>query len=385
MHVTHIITDLATGGAEMMLLKLVQYGGQSVRHSVISLRSMGTIGPQLEQAGAKVFALNLRASRIPGLKAWKLVEHLSELKPDLIQGWMYHGNVAASVGQFVMSPRPALCWSIRCTLHQDKPEKWLTGAIVMLGRALSSKPASVIYNSDRARRQHEQIGYCSGNSTVIPNGFDIRKFYPSEAMRTSMRRRFGLPLDGVVLGMLARLHPMKDHQTFLRAAAEVIRRWPNAYFVAAGRDVPRLAASEQSLVSLCGQRLILLPEQADVSGFMNGLDLAILSSAWGEGFPNVLGEAMCCGIPCIATDIGDCGSIIGDTGIVVPPRNVEKLTAAVTELVSMSGNRRSELALRARERVAAKFSMESVASRYEKEWLRATSAADCSVSPRLSS
>ncbi len=357
-----------------MLLKLVASGAGGIRHSVISLQTQGTVGPKLEKAGASVVALDLPGGRIPGIAAWKLVTQLRKLKPDVVQGWMYHGNVAATAAHAALSRKPALCWSIRCSLGEGVPEKWLTRAVIMLGRVLSHRPETVIYNSDRSRLQHQAIGYSVGNSIVIPNGFDVKKYCPSTRLRESMRRRLGLPADGIVVGLLARLHPMKDHRGYIASATEIMQRFQNTYFIAAGRDVTHLATNEPCLVQKAGERLVLLPEQADVVEFMNGLDICVLSSSWGEGFPNVLGEAMSCGVPCIATDVGDCASIIDGTGTIVPPRSLETLSAAVLEMIAAGPQHRREIGVLARQRIIAKYSIENVTTQYETQWAKAAAS-----------
>ena len=352
-----------------MLHKLVSAGGHELRHSVISLQTKGTIGPKLEDAGAIVVALNLSGGRVPGFPALALVSHLRALQPDLIQGWMYHGNVAASVARTGMRKKPALCWSIRCSLNETRSDNWLTRTIVQIGGPLSRNAGAILYNSDRSRRQHEAIGYNPRRSVVIPNGFDVEALHPSPQLKQSMRQDLGIPEDAIVFGMLARLHPMKDHGSFLATAVETIAQTHNTYFVAAGRDVPSLRETNSDLTRKAGTRLILLPEQPNVVQFMNGLDVCLLNSA-AEGFPNVLGEAMACGVPCITSDVGDCAAIVGNTGLVVPPRSPQETTAAALHLLRAGAGVRYELGQLARQRVIDLFSLDSVAERYKSQWIK---------------
>ena len=263
--IAHVISGLTTGGAEMMLLKLVRGGERRFSHDVISLSTAGTVGPLLEQAGARVHALNLKPGTLPTFNALDLVRLLNRLQPNIIQGWMYHGNVAASCARMFMKRRPALSWSVRCSLNDSESEKWLTRGVVKVGAILSRRPSAIIYNSHLSRAQHKSTGYSDRHATVIPNGFDTGAFQIDAAARDSMRRRSVIPSNSFVVGLIARNHPMKDHRTFFAAAIKVSRARSDVTFVAAGSDIPRLAESMQDLVGELGPRLILLPEQSNIS------------------------------------------------------------------------------------------------------------------------
>lgn len=372
--IVHIITGLDTGGAEMMLLKLVRAGSGEFSHSVISLGTAGTIGPRLAQAGATVDELGLKRGAVPSVKALRLVTLLNQLGPQIIQGWMYHGNLAATFGSALMKRRAKLAWSVRCSLNMLGSERWLTRSVIRAGAMLSRVPSAIVYNSELARRQHQSVGYAAQRSTVIPNGFDIDEFRIDTEARDTMRERFGISTDKFVVGIVARNHPMKDHQTFVEAAMRISSERADAVFVAAGRDVPKLLESMPAAVHQLGGKLLLLPEQSNVAQFMNGLDVCVLCSAWGEGFPNVLGEAMACGVPCVATNVGDCASIIGDVGLIVPPRSSEQLASAILALRVRDPSSRRTLALTTRNIIVDRYSLAKAVHNYESLWASSTSS-----------
>lgn len=370
--VTHVITGLATGGAEMMLLKLVQNPEGTFEHTVVSLGGLGTLGPLMQRAGATVVPLNLKPGRIPVRGVRNALRQVRLSDPDVIQGWMYHGNLAATFAQPFARRKAALSWSIRCSLNDRSEDKWLTRSVVKAGARLSNRPAAIIYNAARSRTQHAAIGYADRNAVVIPNGFDTSRFRPDYRLRTATRQKWGVANESVVIGLLARVHPMKDHATFLQAAADVARRHSHATFVVAGKGAPALRNKMLGLVEAVGTNILLLPEENDTPAFMNGLDLFVLSSAWGEGFPNVLGEAMACGVPCIATDVGDSAAIIADTGLIVPPQAPERLTQAIGAL--LVSETRQTLGEHARAHIEAKYTIQSIARRYEEVWNRLADA-----------
>jgi glycosyltransferase involved in cell wall biosynthesis len=94
------------------------------------------------------------------------------------------------------------------------------------------------------------------------------------------------------------------------------------------------------------------------------LDISV-SSSWGESCPIVIGEAMACGVPCVVTDVGDAGWIVGDTGLVVPPRDAGALAVACETLIESGSQRRQAMGLLARTRVAEHFPLQSIMGRYE--------------------
>lgn len=172
--VLHIITSANTGGAEMMALKLIETLKLSVDSRVIVLMGRGTLSPQLDALNVPVRYLDLKQGAMPGFGAVRQLIHFArELRPDIIQGWMYHGNLAACLVKVVLSPRPAVIWNIRQTLYGFGYEKNLTGRVIKIGAALSKTPTRIVYNSKRSAAQHEKIGYSQSARLVIPNGFDL--------------------------------------------------------------------------------------------------------------------------------------------------------------------------------------------------------------------
>lgn len=371
MRVAHVITGLNTGGAEMMLLKLVSASTSEATHRVFSLGSTGTMGRRFEELGVHVEALGLRPGRLSISGAYRLCQAMRRFGPDIVQGWMYHANLAALVATWLGRRRWALAWSVRCTIDPQGSEKALTRLVVRLCAALSNIPYAIVYNSDRSRQQHESLGYRDDRSRVIPNGFDTSKFCPSDATRTSVREALGIRPDERLVGLVTRLDPMKDQRSFLRAAVQVLELYPSTRFVLAGRNVPSLQYADeeaQTLIAKLGGNVKLLDEQECVSTLLSALDVFVLSSAYGEGFPNVVGEAMACGVPCVVTDVGDCASIVEGTGVVVPPRNSGALAEGIGSLLGRSDVERRLMGAAARQTIERRFSVEKCKLQFEGVW-----------------
>lgn len=365
MKVLHVITGLATGGAERALFNLLS-GGLAAMHesAVLSLGGEGTWGPRLRSIDVPVACLHLRGP-LPGpATLGRLRSVARDFGPDLIQGWMYHGNLAATVAGRMAPQRPAVAWNVRHSLYRLADEKFATRQVIRANRRLSAGTDAILYNSRRSREQHEAFGFAPARGRVIPNGFDTASLRPSPAIREDVRRSLGIPIDAPVVGHVARLHPMKDHSSFLVAASGVARRVPEVRFLLVGRNAHLDHPVLRGLVpSELTANFVCLGERPDVSELMQAMDL-LCSSSWSEAFPNVVGEAMAVGVPCVVTDVGDSGDIVGSTGGVVPARDPVALTRALLELLAMTAADRQALGRQARARIERHYGLAEVVRQY---------------------
>ena len=369
MKILHVITGLFTGGAEMMLYKLLSCKPRRrFEPVVISLMDRGTLGDHIEALGIPIHTIGMKEGEPTLSSAWRLIRTARQLQPDLIQGWMYHGNLAAQLARAFLPKSIPVLWNVRHSLYTLEYEKKITAAIIKFCASISYLPTKIIYNSQTGAKQHEKIGYSHSKTIVIPNGFDTVLFAPSSEANNSLCRELNIPKNTVLIGLIGRYHPMKDHTNFLHAAALLKKQNSglNAKFIMAGRAVDW---DNQNLCQLAKElglvdSIHLLGERHDIPRITAALDIAS-SSSYGEGFPNVIGEAMSCGVPCVVTDIGDSAWIVGDTGQVVPPRNPEALCAGWLKLIDMGIEAQSKLGARARQRIEQLFSIESIVQKYE--------------------
>jgi glycosyltransferase involved in cell wall biosynthesis len=368
---THVISGLGIGGAETMLLKLIRASRARIAHTVIALRDWGPMGDLIaaEDVAVSAYGLSGPGSALAALPRFRATLKLS--KPNLIQGWMYHGNLATSLGARLSGLNCPTAWSVRCTIGDFKDERSATRSMFLTTRLFADQPRAIIYNSVEAQREHEAAGYPASTGLVIPNGFDLASFTPDPAVRQSQRRQLGFRESDVVFGLVARLHPMKDPGNFLAAAAVVAREHTHARFVIAGRDMPRVAEeieSTRTFLAALGSRLTVLPELSNVVSLLNALDVFALTSSYGEGFPNALGEAMTMSLPAIVTAVGDGATVLGDCGIVVRPRQVTETADAMRRMLAMGEDHRRALGQKARARINDLYSIQAVAARYEATW-----------------
>ncbi len=372
MRIMHVITGLDTGGAEMMLLKLLSGRSQEFEPVVVSLTNEGTIGPRISQLDIPVYCLGLGRAIPNPIRALSIVPLARRFRPHLIQGWMYHGNLMASLARLSLHMRVPVLWNIRQTVYDLSLERGLTAHVIRLGARLSRRPAAIIYNSQTSAAQHEALGYDATKRVVIPNGFDCQVLRPDEGARADVRKELGVDNDTVLVGLIARYHPMKDHAGFLRAAGRIARSHPAVRFVLAG---PGVSGEQPALVKLIAEpelqdRTFLLGERSDIPRLTAALDIACSASAWGEGFSNSIGEAMACGVPCVVTDVGDSAYLAGDAGLVVPSREPETLARAICQLIEAGPAGRRQLGDAARRRVESEFSLSAIVERYESLYLK---------------
>lgn len=364
----HIITGLKTGGAEMMLYKLLSgMNRQKFDQVVVSLMDRGALGGRIESLGIPVYSVGMRRALPMPQQIAQLVSLRRKIAPDIIQGWMYHGNFAAQICSMGATKKIPVIWNIRGTHTDLKDEKPLTAFLVWLEGKLSALPAAIINNSAASAASHQQkLGYRADKWRIIPNGFDVELFKPSTEAKASLCSELGLPPDALLIGLVGRFHPVKDHDTFLRAVALVADESKNVHFVVVGDG---LDSANRELTHLIAQLNLqdsvhLLGKRSDLPYLTAALDIAC-SSSTAEGFPNVIGEAMSCGVPCVVTDVGDSAWIVGDTGRVVPPRDPAAFAHALRELTGMPPDRRHALGKAARKRVIELFSLDHVVGQYE--------------------
>lgn len=344
-----------------MLSRLVA-GMPEATHAVFSLTGNGTLTPALRSAGAVI--LNVEGGAI-GARALPLLGRgIANFRPDVIQGWMYHGNFAALLAK-AARPRAQLFWNIRQSLADKRLTSMRERFIIRLQGALSYFPAAIIYNSEAGALDHEYMGFRRSRRIIIPNGFDANVFKPDIEARKKVRQELGITDDQLALGLIARFDPWKNHAGFMEMAERLIDRYPSIVFVLAGKGVDW---SNKALGGLIGserlrQRLFLLGDRRDVHAINAALDVAC-NVSHGEGFPNAVGEAMACAVPCMITPVGASAELLGECGVVAPSPSPDDLYRGICRLVDMTPADRAALGARARHRIVENYSIRAVASQY---------------------
>jgi glycosyltransferase involved in cell wall biosynthesis len=375
LRVLHITTGLGNGGAEAALFGLVTGDSADNAHQIVSLTDAGYYGERLQNAGLTVHALGMPRGTITPRAMAELYRLIRAARADQVQTWMYHANLVGGVVARFAGAR--VIWSIHHSDLDSTKVPFSTRLVAHVCAWLSVfVPARIIYCSRKAADVHVSLGYSPGRTVVVNNGVDVQRFKPDADGRARVRAEWGIVARQVLLGMVARWDPLKDHATLFAALAHVGLRLPNdCRLVLVG---PGMDGSNADLVMLMARfgvqhRVLLAGPRPDVPAVMNALDLHILSSS-GEAFGNVSVEAMACGAPAIVTAAGAGAEIVGDTGWVVPVRTPRVLgEAIVTAIESMARvNDWSARKDACRARVIEQFSLLRMIAGYQKTWLDAS-------------
>lgn len=356
--VLHVITALDIGGAELALKRLVLNAPRTAaRQIVVSLRDTGIVGRELQQEGIEVHAIGMRGpfSAIRGLL--RLTRLIARIDPAIVQTWMYHGDLFGGLAARLAGRRDII-WGIRQTGFGPGASAMTIAVMRLCARLSFSVPRLIVCCAESARLSHIAFGYCARKMRVIVNGFDLPALADLETCRAAVRAEIGVQGGQVVIGMVGRFDPLKNHRGFVTAARAVAARHASAFFLMVGHGVDPSNAELMAWIDEAGLkgRCALLGERRDVMGCMAAMDVFCLPSLL-EGFPNVVGEAMALGLPCVVTDAGDAASLVGDAGWVVPTNDVARLAAALDEVVVLGHERRREAGRAGRARIAERFSM----------------------------
>jgi glycosyltransferase involved in cell wall biosynthesis len=363
----HLISGLGVGGAEMMLHGLsTSLAGEGFKVRVVSMTGDGPLAGRIQSLGIPVTSLGMKRG-VPSVHgARRLGRLLREDSPDVLQTWMYHADLLGAVAAWPQGG-PALVWGIHNTALDPWHTRALTQLVVWLNAWLSHRgPEAIVCCSEEARRAHLRLGYDGEKMLVIPNGIDLSRYRPDAEARRAVREELGLQPEAILIGMAARYHPQKDHRAFMEAAGRMGAREPAAHFLLCGHQVTPENRELQRMVAAAGlaDRIHLLGLRDDMPRVMAALDLAVLSSAYAEAFPLVIGEAMACEVPCAVTNVGDSAAIVGETGAVVPPRDPEALAEACLRLIEGGERRLRELGTAARRRIEERYSLARAAAQY---------------------
>ncbi|HEX7555071.1 MAG TPA: glycosyltransferase [Leptolinea sp.] len=369
--VTHIITGLNTGGAEIMLYKLLRaIDLQRFPSNVISLTEIGEIGGQIQSLGIPVVALGMNPGRIKFTNITHLTREIREANPTVVQTWMYHADLLGGWSA-KNAGKNFIAWNIRNSTLDWRKSKGTTLLTVWLCAVLSHFiPKRIVVCSQAASLIHQKIGYAKEKMKVIPNGFDLSIFKPDKEAGRKLRQELNLDPEISIVGLAARFDEQKDHQTFIKSAGIVLKTMPEVHFFLCGEGI----TSENHLLvqwlteTGAERNFHLLGRWTDMPEFHNACDVAVSASAYGESFSNVLGEAMACGVPCVSTRVGGAEEVLGETSRIVPPGDPLKLAEAILDILKLPENFRMELGQQSRQRMIENFDIFQIAEAYMDFW-----------------
>lgn len=364
--VVHVITDLDIGGAENVLASLVDFNDSSqIQSCVISLSTEGPLAERIKEKGIPVYALGMKRSLFDIFLLPRLAYWLWKEKPDVVQTWLYHADLIGGLIAKISTSAPVI-WNIRHSDLDPKAKFSIKLIRKILANISSWLPAEIIACSSRAANIHTNIGYSKRKIQIIANGVDVNEFIPDPNSKKQVRRELNIDENDMVIGMVARFHPQKDHRNFIRAIGETIRLFPKTMVILCGNNVDYENDVLVGLINSTGfkNNFRLLGIRRDIPSITSAFDIAVLSASHGEAFPNVVVEAMSCEIPCVVTDVGDAADIVGKSGIVVETENWEMLHKGIVKLLRLPKSALREMGKESRRRIQADYSLENMIERY---------------------
>ena len=347
--------SLNYGGAERQLILLARGLHQRGHDVAVALfYSGGPLEADLREASVRILPLNKRGRWDVFGFLTRLVRTMLHERPDLVHA--YIGNLMTLFGKPFL-PSMRIVWGIRSSSMDYSRYNWLFRICYALECGLAWSADLIISNSQAGYRSHVADGYPKDKTVVIPNGIDTVRFFPNPEARERIRAQWGIAEDEALIGLVGRLDPKKDHETFLQAAVLLMQERKHVRFVCVGTGPSEYRTALHNRAHALGltNHLLWVSAQSQVADVYNALDLLVNSSSYGEGFANVLGEAMACGVPCVATDVGDSGLVIGDAGQLVPPKDPVALKTAMQQVLD-----RKPCPAEIRRRIVEHFSVENL-------------------------
>jgi glycosyltransferase involved in cell wall biosynthesis len=379
LRILFLARQLRVGGAERQLCLLARgLAEHGHRVGIALFYRRGELEHDLE--GTKVELIGLgKGGRYELLSTIRRLDRLiAAFRPDILHGYLPIPNLL-TLWQLGRRNRPRIVWGVRASAlelaHYDRVTRWSYGLEARLARFADL----VIANSRAGLSRAVEAGFPAARTIYIPNGIDRARFRPDPALREKARRRWGFDSDRFVIGAIGRSDPMKDFDTFLQAVARAATQRPElrAVALAVATEAQRADLQQRAAELGIADRLVLAGSGTDVAEALNGLNLYCSSSAYGEGFPNTVAEAMACAVPCLVTDVGDSAELVGEAGKVVPPRNPEAMADVIAGLAGLAEPERKGIGERLRKRTK-EFAPDRLVNRTEEAFRELLTASQAS-------
>jgi len=369
--IIHIITGLGDGGAEGVLYRLIKHSKSNYTHKVISLMDEGKYGNKLEKLNIQVFCIGFKRGKLNFKGVLKLFKILKNNKSDILQTWMYHSDLLGGLLGYLFGHKNII-WNVRGNgkglIHKNIYSKIILKLCIYLSHYI---PKMIITCSKQAKVNHINFGY-KKIFTVIPNGFDHFKFRDDINKRLLIRKKYGVKDNELLLGCIARYSEQKSHKFIINSLKDYLKKKKNIKILFIGYKIK----NNNNIINLLKkynilQYFILLKNQNNIEDIMNSLDLHLLISKYGEGFPNVIAESMLCKIPSITTNVGDSKHIVGNKGWIIEVNSSSQLIRSIDKAIKVKDYYPKlwhQLKSKVRFRIVKKYNIDKMVTNYSNIW-----------------
>jgi glycosyltransferase involved in cell wall biosynthesis len=367
-----LIRSLNIGGTERQIIELIK--GLDNNRFDITIGLFYNEGALIEEIKSMpwIHVISLKKSgRWDIIRfVFRFIKLLKVLQPDILYSFLPDANIVGLIAGRLSGVKRVV-WGVRASNMDVSRYDWLARMSLRLSAFLSRFPDAIIANSFGGIKFHRNIGYNTNRMMIIQNGIDIDRFKPDHSAGLRVRDEWNIDDETIAIGLVGRLDPMKDHTTFLQAVKIFDQKEYSVRFVCIGDDKEPYKSEIHSLCRRLGlnSSLIWTGERYDMIAVYNSMDIVTSSSSFGEGFSNVIGEAMACGVPCVVTDVGDSARIVGKTGIIVPPKDPQALADGWRNMLKRLNDKSYSIKEMARARIVSHYNSEIFIQKTSKKFL----------------
>ena len=359
--VVFLVRSLEYGGAERQVVTLANALDKTCFNvTILCLYSGGELEKQLDNSVQLIYLEKRDRWDILSF-LWRLYRVLKEINPVVLHGYLSTQNLLTILFK-PFFPATRMFWGIRATKVDFSHYGWLAALLFKLECFFSRFADLIIVNSDAGYKYHLLQGFSEDKMVVINNGIDTNLFKANSKYRIKVRAEWQVLPNAIVIGLVGRLDPMKDHPTFLQAAALLSKNEQDIVFICVGNGEKNYTHKLHQLTAQLkiADKVKWVGSCTNMAEVYSAFDIVVSSSCEGEGFANVVSEAMACGVPCVVTDVGDSALIVGDIGLVIPPKNPQALASALQNFIDLSPPQRAESGFRGRVRIENNFGIQKL-------------------------
>ncbi len=364
--VIHIITSLSSGGAQEMIYKTLKYKqSKNIKHYVVSLSKYTSKQDKINSYVHRIYNVDFKNKFFFIINLLLTLRIIYKIKPNILQGWMYHGAFIALIINCIYFKKNKfkLIWNIRHSLYEIKKEKFITRIIIKILGLNSKIPSNIIYNSTIAQKQHKNIGFNNKKSVFIPNGFEIRKI--QNKIDKNLKKQLKINNNFFIIGSFCRYHKMKGIEFLIDSFQEILKINNKIFLLIIGDNIPLNMKNYVERKKIPNKNYLLLDHQKNIDQYYNIIDLFVLTSLWGEGFSNVIGEAMNNSLPVLASDIGENSNILNNERLIFSHGDKSNFIKNFEIIYNLNHIKRKEIGKELKQIIVNKYDILKISKKYE--------------------